>query len=218
MKKLTFCSLGLLVLIQLSGINAQALVAFGPETKKDIKDVKLSESVKIDDATAALPRITQGLRQKKVVFAWFSVYVAQVFSSAAKPAFTSIADLKTSLFEGLPTVISMTFVRSVDIGKIVEGFEEEFKENKIDGTKAPYSDFLAAIKKSGDVKDRQKFFFVFSGTADKRSLGVETDGKQIFSLKDQSSDSVNSFLNIWFGKPADSGLEKLQDQFLKPTP
>jgi len=212
--------LAILIQLTLGSKPTQALVGMGPDAKKDIQDVKLSELVKIDESTPSLPRLTQGLRSKKVVFAWFSVYVAQVFSSNAKPDFSSIVKLKESLTKGLPVVVSMTFVRSVDIGKIVDGFEEGFKENAMDAIKPPYSDFLAAIKKSGDVKDRQKFFFTFlsSGptTGEKRSLSVETNGKEIFSLKDQTPESVNSFFNIWLGKPSDSGLEKLQEAFLKP--
>ena len=211
--------MSLALLFQLNLSPAHALVKLGPEIKTDIKGVKLSESAKIDDATPALNRVTQGLRQKKVVFAWFSVYVAQIFSTSTKPDFTSISNLKEALIKGLPVVVSMTFVRDVGIDKIVEGFKEVFEANKMDPKKAPYSDFLDAIQKSGDeVKDRQNFFFAFNQTAGKESFSVQTNGKEIYTLMDQAPGATTPFFNMWLGKPVDSGLEQLQDQLLKPNP
>jgi hypothetical protein len=86
----------------------------------------------------------------------------------------------------------------------------------MDVNSAPYKDFIGAVQKSGDVVDGQQYFFVFSENVGKDSLSFQTHGKEFFSLKDQSPASVESFLNLWFGKPADSGLEQLQNQLLKP--
>ena len=216
MKKWIIWSFGTLLIFQLNSPHAQALVSLGSDSKTQIKDVALSETAKIDDALGDLPRVTQGLRQKKVVFAWFSVYVAQVFTKS-KPDFTSIEKLKASLKSGLPLVVSMTFLSKVEIEKIVEGFQEVFKENKMDSSLPPYADFLEAVKKTGSqVKDHQKLFFAFTGTPDKWSFVAETDGKEFYKLKDQPADKVEPFLNIWFGKFSDSGLEQLQGYLLNP--
>ena len=217
MKTIWFGSLGVVLLLQLSLSEANALVKFGPSVKQEIKGLKLSESVQISDGGVGLSRITQGLRQKKVVFAWFSVYVTQIFSSTAKPNFTSVEQLKSSLGLGYPLVVAMTFVRKVEISKISDGFTEVFKENKIDADQVPYRDFIAAVKASGDVSDRQTYFFVFDQAAGKESLSVQTNGKEIFTLKDQSPGTIGSFLNMWLGKPTDSGLEQLQKSLLKPN-
>jgi hypothetical protein len=216
MKKWIVWSFSTVLIFQLNGSPALALMSLGADSKTQIKDVALSETAKIDETSGDLPRVTQGLRQKKVVFAWFSVYVAQVFTKA-KPDFTSIKKLKTSLKNGLPLVVSMTFLRNVEIEKIVEGFHDVFKENKMDSSLPPYSDFLEAVKKTGSqLKDRQKLFFAFTSQADKWSFVGETNGKEFFSLKDQPADQVEPFLNMWFGKYSDSGLEQLQGYLLKP--
>jgi hypothetical protein len=206
----------MLSLVNLPNAHAMVKLVTNTAIAKDIKGVKLSEYAKLDDGVTSLPRITQGLRQKKVVFAWFSVYVAQVFSATAKPDFSSVEKLRESLQKGMPLVFSMTFLRDVGIDKISEGFVEGFKENKMDVKVAPYSDFLSAVQKSGDVVDQQQYLFVFSENAGKESLSFQTHGKEIFSLKDQAQATIESFLDLWFGKPADSGLEQLQNQLLKP--
>ncbi len=214
MKNFLLSGLSLLILSQVCASASHAQVKLSHDNKVEIKGVKLSETAKVD-AVLTLPRATQGLRQKKVVFAWFSVYVAQVFTDA-KLDFSSIDKLNESLKKGMPLVLSMTFVRDVGIDKITDGFQEGFKENKIDTAAAPYSDFLKAIAASGDVKDGQQYIMVFTENAGKESLSAQTNGKEIFSLKDQTPATVESFLSLWFGKPADSGLEQLQAQLLKP--
>jgi len=215
MKKPILTALSI-VFLMTSFQSATALVKFGPETKTDIKGVKLSTTASIDDATPALNRITQGLRQKKVVFAWFSVYVAQVFTNVAKPDFSSVKKLKESVASGMPAVLTMTFVRDVDIGKIIEGFTDVCKKNDMDTTTAPVKDFLDAIQKNGDITDQQTIFFAFTQNAGKESLSVQTKGKEVFALKDQAPGTTTPFLNMWLGKSADSGLDQLQDQMLNP--
>ena len=214
MKNYLLSCLSLVFLFQVNAASAIAQVKLSNDNKVEIKSVKLSDTAKVD-AMMTLPRVTQGLRQKKVVFAWFSVYVAQVFTNA-KPDFSSIDKLNESLKKGMPLVLSMTFLRDVGIDKITDGFQEGFKENKIDTTAAPYADFLKAIKASGDVKDGQQYIMVFTENAGKESLSAQTNGKEIFALKDQAPATVESFLSLWLGKPADSGLEQLQEQLLKP--
>ena len=209
-------SLLAVALLAIQPVPAHALAKFGSDSKIEIKNVKLAESAKTDEAGTALPRVTQGLRQKKVVFAWFSVYIAQIFTANTKTDFSSIEKLKESLNANKPVIVSMTFLRDVEIEKIIEGFNDVFKENKMDVAKAPYSDFLAAIKKTGEVKDRQTFFFTFNQVAGKESFAVETRGKEVFSLKDQAAGTITPFLNMWLGKPTDSGLEQLQEYLLKP--
>ncbi len=204
------------LLLQLGSTPAHALVKWGPESKSDIKEVKLLDTVSVSEGSPALKRVTQGLRQKKVVFAWFSVYVAQIFSNGAKIEFDTVAHLKSSLKESLPVVVSMTFLRDVGIDKIVEGFSEGFKENKVDLNEAPVRDFLNAIQKSGDINNHQVISFIFNQNGAQVSFTVETKGSEIFALKNQTLASIEPFFNIWLGAPSDSGLEKLQAQFLKP--
>ena len=189
------------------------IAEFGSKATQKIKDVELSESVKLGSAN--LKRATQGLRQKKVVLAWFSVYIAQFFTNSTAD-FSSVGNLKAALAKGTPTVVAMTFLRDVGIDKIVDGFKDVLKENKSDISQKPFSDFIDAVKKSGDVKDKQTYFFTFSQNGEKESVSFQTNGKEMFSVKEGAPGTISSFFNLWLGKPVDSGLEQLQEQVLKP--
>ena len=215
MKKPTFF---ILVLLS-SNFNitspAQAFVKMGNPETVEIKGIALSSSAQIDEKSTPLKRVTQGLRQKKVVLAWFSVYVAQFFSNSPVDL-KSVAAFKESLLKGLPVVVTMTFVRDVDNEKIVEGFKEVFKENKIDSEMTAYKNYLDAVKASGDIKDRQVFTFVFQQEKGKESVHFQTRGKELFAVNEQPGGTISNFLSMWLGKPIDSGLEQLQEQVLKP--
>lgn len=215
MKNISFVILGLLTSIFCTIPSAQALVKIGPVEKTEIKGIALASSAQLDDQPAKLKRVTQGLRQKKVVFAWFSVYVAQFFSKQ-EGDFKSVTALKESFLKGLPVVVTMTFVRDVEIGKIVEGFKEVFKANGVDAEKAPFKEYIEAVAQTGEVKDRQVFSFAFTENKGGESVRFETRGKEWFQIKDQPAGTISKFLAMWLGTPVDSGLEQLQEQILKP--
>lgn len=113
-------------------------------------------------------------------------------------------------------MVTMTFLRDVGIGKIVDGFKESFSENGIKAEAAPYSKLLDGVKQSGDVKEGQIYYAVFSGDEQKAQISFQTNGKEYFVMNDADNTTLTNILKIWFGKPADSGLEELQKQFLKP--
>jgi hypothetical protein len=83
-------------------------------------------------------------------------------------------------------------------------------------TDAPIRDFLTAIQKSGDIKNHQVISFIFNQNGAQNSFTVETKGSEIYSFKSPSLAAIEPFFNIWLGLPSDSGLEKLQAEFLKP--
>ncbi len=210
----------LLAIVVLSFIAspAFALIEMGPKSATKIKDTTLVESVTSADAAGkpvVLKRFTQGLRQKKVALFWVNVYVAQMFS-AQKPDFASIDKLRASIAKGIPAVISMTFLRDIGVSKIIDGFKEGLKENGVKTDAAPYSKFLDAVKASGDVKDGQTYHVAFSGDDKKVTISFQTNGKEYFNMADADAATMDSLLKIWVGKPVDSGLEKMQEQLLKP--
>lgn len=215
MKKSNLLVLAFLVLHCGISSPAHALVKMGTAEKTEIKDIALTSSVQLDEKSPALKRVTQGLRQKKVVMAWFSVYVAQFFSNGAAE-FKSVSTLKDSFLKNLPLVVTMTFVRDVGNDKIVDGFKEVFKENKIDVESAPYKNYIEAVRASGDITDRQVFTFAFTREKGKESIRFQTRGKELFAVDGQPEGTISNFLNMWLGKPVDSGLEQLQEQVLKP--
>ena len=190
---------------------------FGAKSKTTVKDVVLSDSIRADigGKSVELKRITSGLRQKKVALFWASVYVGQVFTNAPVD-FTSIEKLNASLNAGLPVVVTMTFVRDVPIDKIVDGYKEVFTANGVKIDSEPYAKFLDAVKTSGDIKDKQTYYFTFAKSASgKNQMNFWTNGKERFALNDASAAQIKDFFGMWFGKAVDSGLEQLQEQFLE---
>ncbi len=215
MRKLYSISLSVALLSLSLAAPSQALVKMGAPEKTEIKGIALSSTAQVDEQSPALKRVTQGLRQKKVVMAWFSVYVAQFFSNSAVDV-KSVSSLKESLLKGLPVIVTMTFARDVDNEKIVDGFKEVFQENGTDIESAPFKDYIEAVQKSGDVKDRQVYTFVFSQDKGKESFRFQTNGKEFYAIQGQAPGTLSKFMNMWLGKPVDSGLEQLQEQVLKP--
>lgn len=176
---------------------------------------------------SSLKRVTQGLRQKKVVLANFDVYVLQIFSNANidfktlqaieddKGITPAVNQLKDALERESPIDITMTFVRDLSSGKIVEGFEDVLNENGITRKDAGVDQFLKSLTDLKELKDKQALSFAFQKVGEKEQIRLETNGKEVFSIQDAPKGTISKFLNIWLGKPV-SGLENLQAQLLKP--
>lgn len=190
---------------------------FGAKSTKVVKDVTLSDTIRaeIGGKSVELKRVTSGLRQKKVALFWASVYVGQVFTNASVD-FTSIDSVNSSLNAGLPVAVTMTFVRDIPIDKIVDGYKEVFEANGVKADEQPYAEFLDAVKKSGDIKDKQTYYFTFAkSAAGKNQFSFWTNGKERFILADTSPEVLKHLFGMWFGKAIDAGLVQLQEQWLK---
>ena len=213
MKKITL----LLAVLLAFGSSVQAAtkspVEFGPKTAIKIKDVSLSENVKlaVGASSVLLRRVASGLRYKKIAFITANVYVGQFFSGA-KVDQTSLVSLKDSLLKNPPTVLTMTFLRDVGAEKLSNGFKETLGENNIKADQEPFNRFLEAVKTAGEMKEGESYDMVFgSGLFLFSAHGIE-----YFRLDNASPEVMNSFMMIWLGKAPDSGLESLQKDFLKP--
>jgi hypothetical protein len=190
---------------------------FGAKSKLKVHDVLLSDSVTLDssDHPLELKRITQGLRRKSIAIVWVSVYVAQVFSADPKTAdLKSIDALRESLLKNLPLVVSMTFVRDVDVGKLVDGYKEVFEKNSVPMEKAPYDGILKSVRLAGDVTEGQTYFFTFT----KGTFTFETKGSKPYTVKDLDESTQRNLLKMWFAEPADSGSKKMQVKLLAIVP
>ena len=186
--------------------------------KDKIADLALTSSLEVIQEKAVplvLNRVASGLRQKQVVFLWPNVYVLQVFSSAKKISAPSIEGIRDALMDQLPVLMTMTFLRDVDAKKIEAGFLEVLKENKVDVVLPPYSDFLNSVIKGGEVKNGDQYKFYFSKEKSLEKVQFYFKGKEGFSFQSDKPGLIRSFMSIWFGKPVDSGLKKLQEQILK---
>ena len=207
-----------MVMIAYAGV-AYAGVAypkFGNAGPKKLSDVTVSEwvTVDFDGKNIQLKNATSGLRQKQILFAWPSVYAAQIFTNG-KVDQSSVEALRDSLLSHLPVVVSMTFVRDVDFKKIVDGFTEVLKENNVDVKAAPYVTFLGAVQSAGDLKNGQTLWFVFNQSKDGEQFSFQANDRELFVVNNGKVGTLKNFFSMWLGKPVDSGLTKLQQQLLQ---
>ncbi len=189
-------------------------VFYGTDSGK-LAGVKLYSSAQIQDGSSAIPltRFGAGLREKKVVFIWAKVYVAQMYSSfELKKVPEQVQDLVTKL----PIAIALSFVRTVDAGKISTAFLESFEANQVAVSRPPYSSFLEQLKTMGEVKEGQTLWLILQNVGEKEQVTVERDGREILQVTGDKKDRlIFSMLSIWLGVPADSGLEKLKRQIFE---
>lgn len=185
---------------------------FGPKTTTKIKEVALSESVKLTtgSTTVQLKRVASGLRYKKVLFVTANVYVGQLFSNA-KVDQSSLSALKDSLAKTPPSVMTLTFLRDVGADKLSNGFKETLSESGVKVDQDPFTKFLDAVKTAGEMKEGESYELVFSGN----SFSFSAHGSEYYRLDGASAETLGSFMMIWFGKAPDSGLESLQKDLLK---
>jgi hypothetical protein len=139
-----------------------------------------------------------GTRVKKVVLVKAKVYVAAHYTDEAKP-----------VVESSTRAMHLTFLRDVDAEKIRSSFTDSLKENGVDPENSAVKHILSALTFS--MKDK--------GTL--TLIGETGPGREILTLEGptttraESKDVVTSFWKIWFGKPADGGLEDLQEELLR---
>lgn len=173
-------------------------------------DVKSIVQQEIDGYSMAFPKkITSdgvslcwkggGLRKKKVLIASVKVYELQSYGPCGTKQF--------------PQVLSLKFLRDIDREKIRSSFKEALDKNGVATTKAsPLGDLLAQW--NTDMKEHETLWLVAYET--KAGQWVELDaGKG--GIRAEGPTVANDLWKIWYGKPADSGLEELRSHLLSET-
>lgn len=137
-----------------------------------------------------------GLREKRILFFDVDVYVASSFAN--KPG----AQWKDSTLRA----IELLMLRDLSGEKVRSSFADTLKENDVDLTEAPVKKLLDQMK-----------FDVAEGTRITILGYKKKDGTQgvIYQMPGRSQQVegpriADQFWSIWFGKPADGGLERLK--------
>lgn len=139
-----------------------------------------------------------GIREKKILIASVNVYHAASYLEGA------------SLEKSRVRALCLTFLRDLDSGKIRSSFGDALKENGV-SLESPEMQKLFALM-SFDVKKGEKVHFIGVRGEKTDTIFFELAGK---TLKAEGSQLVENFWKIWFGKPADSGLEALKKLLIK---
>lgn len=146
-----------------------------------------------------------GIRKKSVVLVSVNVYAAQSYFQKP-PTFNSEASSMDSLKNAGSRVMRLTFLRDVGADKIKASFSEALEKNGIDLSTKEMKSFLE--KFNFDIKEKETLSFIGlpnAGAGD--TLKVEGIGNS-FSVT--GADLVGKFWSIWYGIPADGGLEDLK--------
>lgn len=162
---------------------------------------------------SALELVGKGIRTKSVLFISVNVYEAQ-FLVSDKPAFMSALKSGTpmaALAKADKAELQLKFLRNVSASKIETSFREALEANKISPKSPNMKAFLKVIEDSPKF-DEGKTVVLTGNIKEGTMLYTDPAGKTT-TMKVGTADVLNLF-SIWFGTPADGGLEKLKNALL----
>jgi hypothetical protein len=204
-----FLSRALALCFFLTSFQASALKRTASEEK--FHDVSLTQTLELDELDQAkLKAVGHALRNKKVAFMNFEVYVGEVLM----PTETTWNQKASEFLSASPAGFQMSFLRDVPAEKMMTAFTESLKENDVDTKSESIQAFLKAVKKVGDLKEKDVFLIARKKAekADQVLILISGRPHEIVSGPAGWSDNI---IKIWAGKPADSGLEKMQKELFK---
>lgn len=200
-----------LITLALISMGSQAYAIKKVDSTQKAHDVTLTESMELDEfESVKLKAVAHGLRNKKVALMNFKVYVGELLM----PMDTTWSKKADDFLKASPAGFSMSLLRDVPASKMMDAFTDSLKENKVDTASEPVKAFLAAVKKVGDLKEKDTFIIARKKTdkTDQVILLIPGRAKEIVSGPVGWSDGI---LKIWGGAPSDSGLEKLQKELFQ---
>lgn len=187
--------------------------------EKTIEDVKLTSDAVFTEAgnKVQLQRYVAGLRKKKVAIFWAKVYVGQIFSTPGLSAPKTMPEALETLTKQPVVAITLSFKRDVSTDRMKDAFKESLKENEIDSESTAVKPLFEAIAKSGGMKDKETttILLIRSATGEE-SFRFENGSGELQSSKVEPG-TIQKILTMWVGKPADSGAERMQKEFLGKT-
>jgi hypothetical protein len=182
-----------------------------------IEGVKLSTAVTFqsEGKPVTLKPYASGIRKKKVALFWAKVYVGQIFAPeglTVPPA--SMEDALATLSKQPVVALTMTFLRDVSAGRQKDAFEDSLQTNGIDPKSESIKPLFSIVEKAGEAKDTLTTTIVFERRKDGSEWVYFENGKGVLQTQNFEKGMIAKVLSIWVGKPADSGMERLHNQFL----
>lgn len=183
---------------------------------KTVEGVKISKEVvfQSEGKPVALKLYASGLRKKKVALFWAKVYVGQIFAPEGLPTPKTMEEAYATLSKQPVTAVTLTFLRDVGADRQKDAFEDSLQTNGIDPKSEAIKPLFAIVEKAGDAKDTLTTTIVFERRKDGSEWVHYENGKGELQSQSFEKGMNQKILSIWVGKPADSGMERLHDQFL----
>lgn len=185
----------------------------------EIEKVKLSSqaTVSIDGTKTTLTQLGAGLRRKKVAVFWAKVNVVQFFASDTKKIApgTPVSAVHEELSTKNGTVaIALTLLRDLTPSQIKAAFQDALKHNDVDPSSAALAPLMEAISGLGKQTEGGTIWLVMRKKPDGSETVYFEDAKGELRTIQVEKGQIKNLLLIWFGKPADSGMEQLQEQMI----
>ncbi len=181
------------------------------EGTEKFQEMTLTQTVELEEfEQVKLKSVGHALRNKKVAFMDFKVYVVELLMPIDSTWNQKAADFVAAS----PNGIQMSFLRDVPADKMKDAFNESLKANQVDTKSESVQAFIKAVKKVGDLKNKDVFLISRkkSDKGDSVLLLIPGRAKEIITGPAGWSDGI---MKIWAGKAADSGLEKMQKELFK---
>ncbi len=201
MKFALYLSIFLASTVQTTGFA----VEFTGKPVKTIEGVNVYPEVKL--GAEKLYLTGAGLRTKTVVIVKANVYVAAHYLDAGV-----VLDPKEpmkGLAQSKNRVLHLTFLRDLTSDKIKDSFKDALKENGVDTESGAVKKIFSEL--NFDMKEKGTVALVGSKLADGTEQLLVEGPTQILA---SGKGLVSLFWTIWFGKPADGGLEDLKAELL----
>jgi hypothetical protein len=176
----------------------------------------LAKSAKaiVDGKEQVLPIVGAGLRTKKVVFIHVKVYVGEIFTDDLTKVERSSEKALESISNQRFSALRLSFLRSVDAEKIETSFVEALAANSVSKTDQGVSEFLAAVKSSGEAKEGKAMLFLFKKESEQTESIEFQNGDSKPSKATGPKGLIKKILSIWLGTPADDALAKMKSEIL----
>ena len=205
-----------------SAVTAQsALLSYEPGPK-NLAAVTLNKTATINDAKGAptnlkMDLLSAGIRSKTVLVVEAKVYVLQLFSDN-KSGFVRDSSALASLVKNSTRVaLKIDMLRTVSASALAESFKEALEANgyTID---AELTNILGLFSKSADAAQGKTLTLLMTKDTAKNKTNIYyEDAKGTLQSLVVSPEVMTKIMSIWLGTPADSGLEKLKVELLKPV-
>lgn len=189
-----------------------------------LEGVSLAKSLTIDfdGKKESLKRVAAGIRKKQIAILWPKVYVGQVFfNDSAEFNKGSVSAAFDSAEKASIAAISMTFLRDVSNEKILSGFTESLEKNGFTAERDPVAkELLTMVKNGGDIKEGRTIWIGLKKNGDANQTLLFVNGEGFLQKALVGIGASRRIFSMWFGRPADSGIEEFQKQLLgtdKPT-
>lgn len=198
-------------------ISVSANVLETKSGEKSIAGVKLSSEATFQSEGKAitLKPYASGLRKKKVALFWPRVYVSQIFTTAGLTVPPpSMEEALATLSKQSIVALTLTFLRDVSASRQKDAFEDSLERNGFDPKAEDFKPLFEIVEKAGEAKDALTTTIVFERRKDASEWIHYENGRHELQTKSFEKGMIAKILSIWVGKPADSGMERLHQQYL----